>query len=122
MAVATAVPTVKQTDVDGKMFRVMGTVAIDANPATYAAGGLAMKLNDPLIKAQRAPQFVEVVGQAGYIYRYVAGADNTTGKLMIFEQSGVDDSPLDEYDDTVAIAAAISGDTIQFRATFLGQN
>lgn len=122
MAAAVATQTVKQTDVDGKMFRVVGTVAISAGPATYTLGGIAMNLNDPLIKAQRAPLFVEVIGQAGYIYRYIAGVDNTTGLLRIYEQSGVDDTPLDEFDDATAIPAAISGDTIQFRATFLGQN
>lgn len=122
MSVATAVPTVSQTDVNGKIFRVIGAIAIGASPLTYAAGGLVMALNDPLIKAQRAPQSVIVQGQAGYIYRYVKGTDNTNGKLMIFEQSGVDDTPLDEFDDTVAIPAAISGDTINFIAEFLGQN
>ncbi len=122
MAASTVVVTVTQTEVTGKMFKVYGTLAIGASPLTYTLGGIAMALNDPLIKASRAPQSVDVKGQAGYIYRYVKGTDNTNGLLRIYEQSGVDDTPLDEFDDTVAIAAAISGDTINFVAEFLGQN
>ncbi len=124
MSVAKAVVTIpdeRYSWVAGNKYFVLGTVAIDASPATYAAGGLVMSLLAPLVKASRAPLFVSVVGQAGYIYRYVPGTDASNGKLMIFEQSGVDDTPLDEYDDTVAIAAAVSGDTIVFEALFHGQ-
>lgn len=123
MSVATAVvsvPDINSTTFRAPWFEAIGTVAIDAGPATYAAGGLVMSLAHPLIKAQRAPKRVTVTGKAGFIYKYIAGTDNTNGKLMVFEQSGVDDAPLDEYDDTVAISAALSGDTINFKAEFLG--
>src|SRR5437660_617035 len=102
MAVATAVVTVpdnRSGRVSGNKYIVTGTVAIDASPATYAAGGITMSLAKPLIKASRAPVRVVVKGIAGYIYSYVKGSDNSNGKLMIFEQSGVDDTPLDEFDD-----------------------
>lgn len=120
MSVATVTVTVSQTTFQSPNFKVWGTLAISASPDAYAAGGLTLNFNDPLIKAQRVPLRVDIQGQAGYIFRYIKGTNNTDGKLKIFEQSGVDDSPLDEYDDTVAIAAALSGDTINFYAEWLG--
>ncbi|MFI5420537.1 MAG: hypothetical protein ACHQ1H_06180, partial [Nitrososphaerales archaeon] len=80
--------TVKQVWFDGKMLHVLGLVAFGAG--TYPAGGLTMPLNDPLIKAQRTPQKVEIAAQAAqsaqalYEYTYIPGSDNTNGLVKIF--------------------------------------
>ena len=114
MAESVVTVTVKQTWFDGKMLHVLGTLAIGASPGTYSTGGIAFPLKDPLIKAQRAPQKVSVSGIAGYQYAYVAGTDNTNGKLKILASTTETSSG--------AMPAGISGDTIQFEAMFLGQN
>jgi hypothetical protein len=125
MAAAKAVPTVpdmNSTTFRAPYFEAVGTVAIDASPATYTLGGIACSLALPLVKAQRAPKNVDVFGKAGYIYRYIPGTNVTNGKLMIFAQTNAaaEDAPLGELADNSAIPAACSGDTITFKAEFLG--
>lgn len=124
MATAVATPTVTQTWFDGKMFHAIGTIAVDANPDTYATGGLVLDFAQDLIKAQRVPQFVDIKGQAGYQYTYINGTDVTDGLLMIRAQTNgaAEDDPLGELTNGAAIPAACSGDTIKFHAMWLGQN
>lgn len=120
MAVSTVTVTIQQTWMDMKMLHVFGTIAIQASPGTYPTGGFTLNLNDPLIKAQRAPLKVEVIpqskqaGQTEYDYSFIPGSNNTNGKLKIFTGSA-----------ELAAAATpsgVSGDTIQFEALFVGQN
>lgn len=125
MADAVAVATVNPllpTGLGGNgLYRVLGALAISASPAVYVAGGIAMNLMQSAIKAQRTPLLVNVQGIAGYIYEYIAGSDNSNGKLIIRAQtSGAsEDDPLGELAAS-AIPAACSGDTITFEATYRG--
>lgn len=116
MATAKVTVTVTDTDKEGRYLKVLGTLAISANPDTYVTNGLTVNLNDPLIKASRAPKQVAVRSQSGWIYAFVPGSDNTNGKLKIFTALGT------ELGNGVAIPAGNSGDTLTFEAFFLGQN
>ena len=125
MAAATAVPTVTDQFVDhAQMYHVLGTLAVGASPLTYTTGGIAINLLGGNVKASRTPKKVEVIGQAGYIYRYIKGTDASNGLLMIFAQTNAaaEDAPLGELTNAAAIPAAVSGDTVQFEAMFLGMN
>lgn len=121
MATAVATPTVTSS-YDDQVYKVQGTLAIDASPATYLTGGLVMNMNIPLIKASRTPLQVTIQGIAGYQYSYVAGSDNSNGKVEVRAQtaSASEDDPLGELASTVAIPAGVSGDTISFSATWKG--
>lgn len=114
------IPDERYTGCAGNKFFAFGSITISANPATYTLGGIVMNLLLPLVKASRTPLLVKVLGQTGYIYVYIPGTDASNGLLRIYEQSGVDDSPLDELDDGSAIPAAISGDIINFVAVWHG--
>lgn len=125
MAAALAVVSVAdigKTAVYGNKYEVMGTVAISVSPATYTAGGILMSLAHPLIKAGRAPISVSVQGVSGVIYSYVPGTDATLGKLKIQVQDATNNNPLKELTDASAIPAAVSGDTVNFYAIWVGQN
>jgi hypothetical protein len=120
MALSTVAVTVQQTYMDSKCLHVLGTVAFGASPGTYAANGLTLALTDPLIKAQRSPLLVRIIGQAKvnaqiqYDYTYVPGTNNSNGLVKIFT-GGAEVA-------TGNMPAGVSGDTIQFEAIFLGQN
>jgi hypothetical protein len=115
MAQATVAVTVSRVWSDGVMLNVLGTLAVSAGPDTYATNGLTVNLNDPLIKAQRAPLFAAIYSSGGYTYYFTPGSNNTNGKLKIFTALGT------ELGNGVAIPAGNSGDTVTFHARFLGQ-
>jgi hypothetical protein len=121
MADAVATATVVNDYADS-VYRVFGTLAVDASPAVYVTGGIAMNLNQAAIKASRTPIRVTVVGQAGYVYEYAPGSDNSNGKLLIRAQTSgaAEDDPLGELAAS-AIPAACSGDSITFEAVYAGQ-
>ena len=124
---ANAVATVSLTDeryswVEGNKYALVANVAIGASPLTYKAGGITMSFLVPLVKASRAPIYVNVFGQNGYIYKFIPGTDASNGKLLIFVQDAVATNPLLEMADALAIPAAVSGDTIIAHALFNGQN
>lgn len=121
MAAATVTTTVNDQWADSA-YHVLATLAVSASPATYTAGGIAMNLNQALIKAQRTPLQVRVSGAAGYVYSFVAGSDNSNGLLKIFAQtaSASEDDPLGELTDASAIPAGVSGDTIKAEITYRG--
>jgi len=116
-----SIPDERYTWVGGNKYYALGTVAIGASPLTYTAGGMAMSLLVPLIKASRTPLKVTVSGRTGYIFKYIPGTDASNGLLMIFVQDAVAGNPLLEMADATAIPAAVSGDTIGFEAVFHGQ-
>jgi len=122
MAEATAVPTVVKSWFDSGGYNIIGTLAIDASPAEYEAGGILMNMNQAAIKASRTPIRVAVKGISGYSYEYVAGTDNSNGLLIIRAQkaSASDHDPLTELADDTAIPAGVSGDTVTFEATWKG--
>lgn len=105
-------------DAGGNMYEVSGVISVGASPLTYATGGIAFPLNNPLIKASRTPLYVMVYGIAGYQYTYIKGTDVTNGKLMI-RQCAAATNPMAELS-TAAIPAAVSGDTITFIAVWKG--
>lgn len=119
MAAAKAVPTVTGS-VAGPGYQISGSLAIDVSPATYTTGGIALNFLQALVKASRTPSRVFIEGIAGYTYAYVKGTDASNGKLMIFVQDAVATNPLLEMANALAIAAGLSGDTINFVATFAG--
>lgn len=118
MATASVVPTVVYSAQVG-LYTVIGTLAIDASPDEYTTGGITVDFtDDPLCKATKTPIWVDIVGEGGYVYQYDYGADATAGKVKIFQQSAAT-SALTEIP-AAAIPAGVSGDTIHFKAQFLG--
>lgn len=121
MANATAVPTAT-SQWAGPMYRVYGTIAIDASPAVYVTGGIVLSFLQSAIKASRVPERVTVIGTAGYLYQYVKGTTAGDGLLRISAQtSGASaGDPLAQIAAS-AIPAAVSGDAITFEAVWKGQ-
>jgi len=115
-AVATvSVASLNQTTmIGGNLYSVIGTLSINANPATYTTGGIVCSLSHPLIKAQRPPQFVDILSVNGNLYTYIPGTNISNGLLKIFTAIGT------ELGNGVAIPATNSGDTINFQALWLG--
>lgn len=119
MAVAIAhiaVPDMNSVWFDGRMLFVLGTLTIDANPATYVTGGIACSFSHPLVKAQRVPKVIWFNSPSGSIYTYIPGTNVSNGLLKIF--TGVNT----ELGNGVAIPAVNSGETVQFEGQWLGQN
>ena len=115
MAVAVATPTVTNTiSFPGAgIVKIQGTIAIDASPATYATGGLAVSLaGQPGVASN--PIKMVISGVAGYTYTW----DRPNAKMQIWLVHLVAPSPLEEHA-AAAIAAGVSGDTITFDAEFL---
>jgi len=121
MSVATAVPTVVTSRFGDYGYKVSGTIAVDASPATYATGGITLNLNQSAVKASRTPVTVIIQGISGYDYSYIPGSDNSNGKLMIRAQSASASAgdPLAELA-AAAVPAGVSSDTITFQATWKG--
>lgn len=121
MADSTAVPTVTNSWWDGQRQHVVGTLAVGASPATYAAGGIVLSFavaGMPAIAQGQPPVWVQVRGIAGFLYSYAAGTTAANGKLMAFAETTVaTNQPLLEFT-TTAVSAAFSGDTISFYAIF----
>jgi len=120
MTVALATPTVNAfpngVDNTQKMTIVYGTIAIGANPLTYAAGGVVLSFSGiEQIKSSQTPVivYIESVSGSGYTYCW----NKATGKLQIFT-GGAAQSPLTEFTAGV-VPAGVSGDTIAFEAHFL---
>ena len=133
MGVATATPSISATQLNAidntqKTQIIRGTIAISAAADTYAAGGIVCSFASlaEQIKADSPPTEVDVWSQTGtatpnttlYLYSFQPGTTLALGKLQIWEQSGVDDTPLDEYDDTGALTNPFA-DVIHFRAYFI---
>ena len=98
---------------DGKRIHAIGTIVATGN---YATGGDILDLSDFSIKSNRVPLFVDVIGIAGYDYRYVNGTTIANGKLMAF-QNGAVTSPAAELAAAAYPAGALA-DTIKFHAIF----
>lgn len=105
-----------------RMIKVSGTVVIQASPAEYATGGLALSWNVEPIKAQGAnagaPVDVFFESIAGGLYDY--GWNKANGTIQIFTASAAvaGGAVYEEMPNTTAIPAGISGDTIRFEAWF----
>jgi hypothetical protein len=117
MAVADIVATVTLDAVlPGKGMLILGTLAVDASPDTYATGGLALAAANFASKVPLAPGAkplqVHAKGTSGYHYEY----DYANAKLKI-RQSAAASNPEGELA-VAAIPAAVSSDVISFIAVF----
>jgi len=97
---------------------IYGTIAITASPATYATGGLAItwpQKDNRYSNNSGNPWWAEIVSisGSGYQYNYI----RSTNKLQILTGAAAQ-SPLAELTNAASIPAAVSGDTIEFRAEF----
>ena len=79
---------------DGKRLHVVGTLTASSN---YPAGGEALPLNNPLIKAGSAPVFVTANGLGGYDYTFSglgtvlpANPNPTTKLRAVLSSTGVE--------------------------------
>lgn len=113
MALSAVTPTVTDYWHDTKREHVIGTIAIGANPGTYAAGGLALSfVGQEFIKSDLKPKYITIFGVGGFIYQYVL----STSKVMIFTGAAAQ-AALTELA-TAAVPAGVSGDVIGFYAIF----
>lgn len=119
LAIAT-IPDERWTWTAGSKYMVLGTIQVQASPATYVTGGIPFNMVVPLMKATRAPWFVDINGRTGYQYVYYFGPDATSGTMRIFSQDGTAGNPLAELGNGTAIPAAVSSDYITFNAVFQG--
>ena len=125
MAAAVATPTAVDVESGQKYFRVYGTVAISASPATYATHGIVMDMSKLNIPSSSVPAFVEVISApasgtspSGYVYQFCPGTTQANGNLCIFQTgSATTGVPLGELA-AAAIPAGVSGDAISFVAYF----
>lgn len=123
MATALALVTIpdeRWTWTAGNKYIVLGTISVQPSPATYQTGGIPFNMVAPLMKATRAPWFVDINGRTGYQYVYYFGVDATSGLMRIFSQDGTAGNPLAELTNGLAIPAAVSSDYITFQAVFQG--
>lgn len=120
MATATATATVDLTrrpDVSERYFGIFFTVAVSANPDTYATGGLTLSLAVKNNPANRPPVLVWVWSEDpanGFIFGYQTGTTISNGKLFIMASQTVaaGTGPVCiQMTNATAIPAAISGDT-----------
>lgn len=128
MATATSTATITHNpDNSQRLERITGTIAIQASPAVYVTGGLALTFAGfDQLKAGGVPILVMIQSAkaaaspntAAYIYQYAPGTTIANGKLQIFVQDAVAGNPLAEMANNTAIPAGVSGDTIAFTALF----
>lgn len=135
MATATATPTAyaypNGIENGQRTIQVFGTIAIQASPATYATGGLTLNFAtmsgidggfnlpvSPTDLASPMEVYFESVSGSGWTYLW----QKSTNSLKIMASSGGaagTTASLEEMTNATAIPATVSGDTIQFKATFL---
>jgi hypothetical protein len=123
MAVAVATPTVTFKDATQGLLHYVGTVAISASPATYAAKGLVMDFTG-LVDTDQPPLAVSVRSAVAagsgatalYLYNFNPGTTPANGKLQVFTGAAAQ-SALAELADG-AVPAGVSGDTVVFEAWF----
>ena len=117
MAVAAATPTVTKKFKVGRVIRTYGTIAIGADPLTYATGGVTCDFSGT-VPSSKVPLRVELTGKAGFIYTYDPGTTIANGKVMVFvNTAGGADTALGQHT-AAAVVAGVSGDTIRFTADF----
>ena len=117
MAVASVTVTVTgESPMVGQGLLVFGTLAISANPDTYATGGLVLDKTNfrgkLALSVEQAPKTLFAHGKAGYHYQH----DRAAGKLMV-RQSAAAANPEAEIP-AAAVPAGVSGDVIDFIAIF----
>lgn len=104
-------------DMTQRRFHTYGTVAINASPATYAAGGLVFSFAAPVFDvSSQTPIDLDIksVSGSGYVYVWV----KSTNKIEIYTGAAAQ-SPLTQLTDGATIPTAVSGDTIVYHAQFL---
>lgn len=120
MAVAAVTVTVNKAFKTGRVIRAYGTIAIAPAADTYATGGLTVDFTGK-VASSKAPLDVNIKGESGFEYRWDKGSSIANGKVLVFGQeptnAGAGVLALTEHA-AAAVAAGVSGDTINFTADF----
>jgi len=124
MAVANAKVTVTRVDATLNSEIVYGTIAVDANPATYATHGIPLSFaSQDQIKSSAPPSLITVSeapasgsSASGYEYIGVPGTTQINGVLQIFQCAG-SGNPNSELA-AAAVPGAVSGAALVFKAEF----
>lgn len=110
--------TVREKWFDGQRLHIVGSIAATGN---YASGGDTLSFASGEIKSQKIPDHVDVHGVAGFVYEFLDGTDNATGKLKVRGQEPTSATAgviaLSEIA-AAAYPAGVTGDTIRFHAIF----
>jgi len=114
---ATMTPTVTDQWFDGHRLHVLGTVALTGG-TDYASGGLVMSFAGLVKGSSRPPEWLTVKGISGFIYEWVVGTTQATGKVQIrVEATVATNTPLAQHS-AVAVVSGVTGDTIVFYGIF----
>ena len=98
---------------DGQRIHQVGTILASGS---YVTGGDTVDFAKGDIHSSRVPDWVEIHGEAGYVYGYKPGTTISNGKVIAFE-AGADAAPLDEVA-AGAYPAALIADVIRYHAIF----
>lgn len=123
MATATATVTIDNypTGIDNTqhLIHVYGTITIQASPATYATGGLALSFVSERIKTRnQVPNDVVIMSDNASLYPYRWNRASNTIQILAASAASAGGAVYEELPNTTAIPASVSGDTIRFHATF----
>jgi len=100
---------------DGKKVNIVGTITASGS---YSTGGDTLNLQGLGIKSSQLPFLVQISGQNGFIYQWVAGTTQANGKMKVFvATTGGTNLPLSEHT-AAAYVAGVTGDTITFEGMF----
>lgn len=100
---------------DKQRLHIIGTIAASGS---YVAGGDTLDFAVRGVQARVPPKYVEIHGQAGFIYRFLPGTGISNGKVQVrCNTAGGANAPLDEHT-AAAYAAGVTGDVIRFQAIF----
>lgn len=112
MALVVNTPTL---EVGEKIINAYGTITASGS---YVSGG------DPLsfigkLHGGRNLEFLMVIGESGFLYRWVKGTDLSDGKLIVMQgdNNNASDGPAIELP-VAAYPGGVSGDTIRYHAQY----
>lgn len=107
--------TVTKQWFDGRKLTVVGTIVASGS---YTTGGDTCTVAGLGIKSSQLPFLVQVSGNAGFPYSWVAGTTQANSKMKVFcaTTTGTN-APLQEHG-AVAYVAGVTGDTITFEGYF----
>lgn len=112
MAAAVNTPT---TEAGEKLIQAIGTITMSGS---YTTGGDTLDFVGK-IHTGRAPEFVEIIGESGFLYRWVKGTTLANGKIKVMQgdNDNGSDGPAVEVA-SGALPAGVTGDVVRYKATY----
>jgi hypothetical protein len=100
---------------DGKKVNIVGTITASGS---YTTGGDTLNLQGIGIKSSQVPFLVQINGQNGFLYSWVAGTTQANGKVKVLvATTGGTNLPLSEHS-AAAYVSGVTSDVITFEGMF----